>query len=142
MNLSIILALLFSVTVVMPVLDIHKSFVPFCRQITAIVPVGERIYAYQPDETLRGAVPFYTGRYVIETEEFASVETMLQKEEPFYIIIRDKREETEKKLLNSGQTFFSRETTDGDRPNACASFKQGNTENSNNKGPPWRERPM
>ena len=69
------------------------------------MPAGERIYAYQPDETLRGAVPFYTGRYVIETEEFASVETMLQKEEPFYIIIRDKREETEKKLLNTGKLF-------------------------------------
>ena len=105
MNLSIILALLFSVTVAMPVLDIHKSFVPFCRQIAAIVPAGEPIYAYQPDETLRGVVPFYTGRYVIETEEFASVETMLQKEEPFYIIIRDKREEMENKLLSTGRLF-------------------------------------
>jgi 4-amino-4-deoxy-L-arabinose transferase-like glycosyltransferase len=105
LNLSIILALLFSVTIAMPVLDMYKSFVPFCRQIAAIVPVGEPIYAYQPDETLRGVVPFYTGRYVTETEEFASVEMMLQKEEPFYIIIRDKKEEMENILLSTGRLF-------------------------------------
>ena len=69
MNVSIVLMLLFAVTVVIPVLDNHKSFVPFCRQIAATVPAGEPLYAYQPDETLRGAVPFYTGHYVIETED-------------------------------------------------------------------------
>jgi 4-amino-4-deoxy-L-arabinose transferase-like glycosyltransferase len=105
MNLSIILALLFAVTVVIPVLDIHKSFVPFCRQLAAIVPAGDPLYAYEPDETLRGAVPFYTGRYAIETEEIAQVVTILQKEEPFYVIIRDKREETENKLLDTGKLF-------------------------------------
>jgi 4-amino-4-deoxy-L-arabinose transferase-like glycosyltransferase len=104
-NVSIILALLFAVTVVIPVLDNHKSFVPFCRQIDAIVPVGEPVYAYQPDETLRGVVPFYTGHYVIEIDKLASVETMLQKEEPFYIIIRDKKEELENKLLTTGRLF-------------------------------------
>jgi 4-amino-4-deoxy-L-arabinose transferase-like glycosyltransferase len=105
MNASIILALFFALTVVMPALDVHKSFVPFCRQIEATVPVGEPLYAYQPDETLRGAVPFYTGHYVIETEELASVETMLQKEEPFYIIIRDKKEELENRLLSTHRLF-------------------------------------
>ena len=105
MNASIILALFFALTVAMPALDIHKSFVPFCRQIAATVPVDEPLYAYQPDETLRGAVPFYTGRYVIETGELARVETMLQKEEPFYIIIRDKGEETENKLFSTGRLF-------------------------------------
>jgi 4-amino-4-deoxy-L-arabinose transferase-like glycosyltransferase len=105
MNLSIILALLFAVSVVMPVLDIQKSFVPFCRQIAAIVHAGYPLYAYEPDETLKGAVPFYTGRYLIEIEEFAQVETRLQKEEPFYIVIRDKRKETEKKLLDTGRLF-------------------------------------
>ena len=67
------------------------------------MPVGEPLYAYEPDETLRGAVPFYTGRYVIEIGGLARVETMLQKEEPFYIIIRDKKEETENKLLSTGR---------------------------------------
>jgi 4-amino-4-deoxy-L-arabinose transferase-like glycosyltransferase len=105
MNVSIILALLFALTVVMPALDIHKSFVPFCRHIEATVPHSEPIYAYQPDETLRGAVPFYTGHYVIETEELANVETILQQERPFYIIIRDKKGELENKLLSTGRLF-------------------------------------
>ena len=38
---------------------------------------------------------------------------MLQKEEPFYVIIRDKREETENELLSTGKLFFSRETEMG-----------------------------
>jgi 4-amino-4-deoxy-L-arabinose transferase-like glycosyltransferase len=105
MNLSIIVVLLFAVTVAMPILDMHKSFVPFCRQIASTVPAGETIYAYQPDETLRGAVPFYTGRYIIETEELAVVEAMLLKGEPFYVIIRDKREEMENRLLSTGKLF-------------------------------------
>jgi 4-amino-4-deoxy-L-arabinose transferase-like glycosyltransferase len=105
MNLSIIFALFFALIVVMPALDVHKSFVPFCRQIEATVPDSEPIYAYQPDETLRGVVPFYTGHYLIEIEELASVETMLQKKEPFYIIIRDRREEMENKLLSTGGLF-------------------------------------
>jgi hypothetical protein len=102
-NISIILVLLFTVTTVLPVVDTHKSFVPFCRQITASVPVNQGLHAYQPDETLRGALPFYTGRYVIETEELASVIKILEEEKPFYIVIRDKKGETEKELLNAGQ---------------------------------------
>jgi hypothetical protein len=38
----------------------------------------------------------------IETEELASVIKILQEENPFYIVMRDKREEAEKELLNSG----------------------------------------
>jgi 4-amino-4-deoxy-L-arabinose transferase-like glycosyltransferase len=100
-NLSIIALLLFSLTAIIPVLDGHKSFVPFCTQITAIVPANQPIYAYQPDETLRGAVPFYTGRYVIEIEELSN--DLLKKEEPFFVVIRDKKNEMEKKLLSTGK---------------------------------------
>ena len=79
MNVSIILMLLFAITVVIPVLDNHKSFVPFCTQIAATVPANEPLYAYQADETLRGAVPFYTGRYVIETENLQDIEPLLEE---------------------------------------------------------------
>ena len=102
-NISIIIVLLFTITAILPIVDTQKSFVPFCQQITTSVPANEPLHAYQPDETLRGAVPFYTGRYVIETEELASVEKILQEEKPFYIIIRDKRGETEKELLSTGK---------------------------------------
>jgi hypothetical protein len=102
-SISIITVLLFTTTAILPIVDTQKSFVSFCQQITTSVPANEPLHAYQPDETLRGAVPFYTGRYVIETEELASVEKILQEEKPFYIIIRDKRGKTEKELLSTGK---------------------------------------
>jgi 4-amino-4-deoxy-L-arabinose transferase-like glycosyltransferase len=102
-NLPIIFILLFTLIALVPILDRHKSFVPFCRQVMAIVAPDQPLYAYKPDETLRGAVPFYTGRYVIETEELGN--TLLNKEEPLFVMIRDKNGETEKKLLSTGRLF-------------------------------------
>jgi 4-amino-4-deoxy-L-arabinose transferase-like glycosyltransferase len=100
-SLSVVLVLVFILTAVMPALDIHKSFVPFSRLVTTLVPADKPLYAYQPDETLRGAVPFYTGRYVVETEEIGK--DLLSKEEPFYLMIRDRREVMEKELLSTGK---------------------------------------
>jgi hypothetical protein len=105
MNASIILMLFFAVTVVIPVMDDHKSFVPFCRAVTATVPINAPLYGYQPDETLRGAVPFYTGRNVIETEDLQDIMLLLKKDEPFFIMIRDKRDQIEKELLNTGKLY-------------------------------------
>jgi 4-amino-4-deoxy-L-arabinose transferase-like glycosyltransferase len=105
MNAAVILMLLFALTVAMPVVDVHNSFVPFCRQVAAAVPAGESLHAYRPNETIRGVVPFYTGRYIIEVNELSDMETMFRKEEPFYIIIRDKQERMEKKLLSTGKVF-------------------------------------
>ena len=51
---------------------------------------------------MRGAVPFYTGRNVIETEDLQDIEPLLKKNEPFFIMIRDKREQLEKELLSTG----------------------------------------
>ncbi|MCX5805511.1 MAG: glycosyltransferase family 39 protein [Proteobacteria bacterium] len=100
-NLSTIALLLFALTAIVPILDGHKSFVPFSSKVMAIVPADQPLYAYQPDETLRGAVPFYTGRYAIEIEELGN--DLLKKEEPFFVMIRDKRDEMEKKLLSTGK---------------------------------------
>jgi hypothetical protein len=72
----------------------------------AAVPTDQPLYAYQPDETLRGAVPFYTGRYVIETEDLGNVATILQKKEPFFIMIRDTRAKVEKELLSTGKLYI------------------------------------
>jgi hypothetical protein len=100
-SLSIVLVLIFTMAAVLPILDTHKSFVPFSRQVMASVPEDKALYAYQPDETLRGAIPFYTGRFVIETEEIGK--DLLSKEEPFYLMIRDKKEAMEKELLSTGR---------------------------------------
>jgi len=100
-SLSVILMLLFTLVVVVPVLDRHKSFVPFLKQVGAAVPAGVTLYAYQPDETLRGAVPFYTGRYVTEIQDSGS--DMLKKDGPLYVVIRDRRKKQENELLATGR---------------------------------------
>ncbi len=105
MSVNIILILLFALTVAIPVIDIHNNFTPFCGQVASAVPIGESIHAYRPNETIRAIVPFYTGRYIVEVDELADVETMFRQEKPFYIIIRDKQERMEKKLLSTGRIF-------------------------------------
>ena len=105
-HIPIILVLAFTLVDIFPILDRHKSFVPFCQHVMAAVPTDQPLYAYQPDETLRGAVPFYTGRYVIETEDLGNVATILQKKEPFFIMIRDTRAKVEKELLSTGKLYI------------------------------------
>jgi len=102
-HISILLAFICFLVSVVPVLDLSKSFVPFCRQIMTIVPADQPLYAYQPDETLRGAVPFYTGRYLIGIEDLGDVATLLRKNEPFFIVIRDNRASQQKELLSTGK---------------------------------------
>lgn len=102
-NVSIVGALLFILTAVVPVVDRHKSFVPFCQQVGDIVPSGRPLYAYEPDETLQGAVPFYTGRYLVAIKGFNSLTKLINAEEPFFIITRDKRREAETELLSTGR---------------------------------------
>ena len=101
--IAIILVLAFTLVAIIPVVDRHKSFVPFCQEVMAAVPIDQPLYAYEPDETLRGAVPFYTGRYIIEIEELRNVATILQGKEPCFIMIRDTRGKLEKKLLSTGK---------------------------------------
>lgn len=48
-------------------------------------------------------MPFYTGRFVIETEEVGK--DLLTREDPYYILIRDKRGGSETKLLSSGKLY-------------------------------------
>jgi 4-amino-4-deoxy-L-arabinose transferase-like glycosyltransferase len=105
-HISIILAFIFILVSIVPVLDLHKSFVPFCRQIMAVVPASQPLYDYQPDETLRGILPFYMGRYVIETEDLGNVATLLKKNGAFFIVIRDQRAWQEKELLSTGKLYI------------------------------------
>jgi 4-amino-4-deoxy-L-arabinose transferase-like glycosyltransferase len=103
MNLSVVVALLFVAAIAMPVIDHTKSFVPFCREISAMVPSAEPLYTYHADETFRGAVPFYTGRYLVELSGIS--DKYLQRETPYFVMIRDKKEQLEKELLNTGKLF-------------------------------------
>lgn len=99
---------LFSLVVVMPLVDHHKSFVPFCKQISALVPAEKPLYGYQADETLRGAVPFYTGRYMNEIDDISRMEDIIKKERPVYILTRDSHNKFEKELLTIGHVSILR----------------------------------
>lgn len=100
---SIYSLLILGLVAVMPLVDRHKSFVLFCQEITAVVPAGSTLWAYQADETLRGAVPFYTGRYLEEIETLDTIEEILKKDDAAFVIVRDSRGKLEKELLSTGR---------------------------------------
>jgi 4-amino-4-deoxy-L-arabinose transferase-like glycosyltransferase len=100
---SVFSLLLLSLVAIVPLLDRYKSFVPFCRDIAAVVPLTTPLYAYQPDETLRGAVPFYTGRRLEEIETMESLREIGDKAEPVFVAVRDKRGRVEAEILGTGR---------------------------------------
>ena len=100
---SVFSLLLLGLIVVMPVLDRFKSFVPFCDAIKAAAPGTTVIYGFQPDETLRGAVPFYTGRFLKEIETLAELREALKGDEASIVVIRDKRGQVKRDLLSTGK---------------------------------------
>ncbi len=112
-----VLSLLFlGLTAAIPVLDHFKSFVPFCEEVQAAVPSSAPLYAWQPDETLKGAVPFYTGRFLKDLDSVSQLENGLHTEKNLFIIIRDKKGVTEQKLLSTGKVHvLFKQSMDTDR---------------------------
>lgn len=101
--IPIVVGMVFTAVAVAPVVDIHKSFVPFCHELMAIVPSDEPLYAYSADETLRGAVPFYTGRYLTEICGPGNLEKTIETKGQVFIITRDKKRKAETELLSTGK---------------------------------------
>lgn len=101
--IPIVVGMVFTAVAVAPVVDIHKSFVPFCHELMAIVPSSEPLYAYSADETLRGAVPFYTGRYLTEICGPGNLEKTIETKGQVFIITRDKKRKAETELLSTGK---------------------------------------
>ena len=94
-----VLALLFlGLLVAIPVLDPFKTFVPFTSALSTLAPPSRTLYAYKPDETLRGAVPFYTGRPLVEVDSLSALKEALSKEKSLFILIRDRRGDLEGEL--------------------------------------------
>lgn len=100
-SLPIFIVLVFTLLVLVPVLDRHKSFVPFCNHVTALISADKPLYGYKADETLRGAVPFYTGHFFTEINESAALPS--SGDEPYYVLIRDSKETTEGELSSLGK---------------------------------------
>lgn len=100
---SIFTLLLLGLTLAVPLVDRYKSFVPFCDAVRTGVPVDAALYAYKPDETLRGAVPFYTDRFLKELGTASAMEETLRNEGAAFVVVRDKRRELERELGSAGR---------------------------------------
>jgi hypothetical protein len=100
---SVFFLLLLGLLAAMPLLDRYKSFVPFCNSVKAATNGTATLYAYQPDETLRGVVPFYTGQFLRVVDTLPALEEVIQKEKAAFVVIRDKGQKLENALLPSGR---------------------------------------
>lgn len=99
---SLVCLLLFTLVVWAPLLDQHKSFAPFCREVASKAPAASRLYVYKPDETIRGAIPFYTGRYLNEIETLDSLKTTVSEEKNLFLVVRDSRGRSRKEIESAG----------------------------------------
>ena len=100
---SLFLLLLLGLVAVVPLVDRYKSFVPFCDAIKKAVPANVPLYGYKADETLRGAVPFYTGRFLTEVETTRELESASGNEGAAFVVIRDKGGSVERELMATGK---------------------------------------
>jgi 4-amino-4-deoxy-L-arabinose transferase-like glycosyltransferase len=80
-----------------PYVDEHKNLRPFFSQI----PRGERIAAFDPDETTLALVPFYSGRYVIPIKDISEAKQHAQ----LIVIVKRNRPEEEAELAALQKDF-------------------------------------
>ncbi len=113
---SVFSLLLLGLVATMPLLDRYKSFVPFCGAVDTAVPATTPLYGYQPDETLRGAVPFYTRRFLTEIETLPALEKTIGKAHTAFVVTRDKNGKIEEELLSTGRlSVLARQGMDATR---------------------------
>lgn len=98
--------LMFELFWIAPSMDRYKSFVPFVRKLEAAVGPREGLYAYLPDETVRGFVPFYTGRYVEEVYDKKVLEKVLDRKDRIFVVAMDKRGSVEREVLSTGKAYL------------------------------------
>jgi len=89
-----------------PSMDRYKSFVPFCRQVAGVLEPSSGLYGFRPDETLRGVVPFYTGRFVKEIDTRESLEQALDRKDRVFVVVMDGRGQAEKEVLATGKAYL------------------------------------
>ncbi len=92
------------VLIFVPYLNEKKSFIPFCSKLGEIVAVNERpIYAFQPEETTRAVVPFYTGRKLIPVNDLETAKS-LQGDNNVFMLVLDKHKDM--RNYNNLKTLF------------------------------------
>ena len=86
------------------------------QAVSTAVPATTPLYGYQPDETLRGAVPFYTRRFLTEIETLPALEKTIGKAHTAFVVIRDKNGKIEEELLSTGRlSVLARQGMDATR---------------------------
>lgn len=79
------------VLIFVPYINENKSFKPFCSKLGEILAVKERtLYAFQPEETTRAVVPFYTGHKLIPVNDLEAAKS-LQGSSGVLILVLDKK---------------------------------------------------
>jgi 4-amino-4-deoxy-L-arabinose transferase-like glycosyltransferase len=86
-----------------PMVDRYRSVAPFCEQVRVMVGKEKPLYAFFPDESLRGAIPFYTGRYIDEVYSLERVKEIVGKGDQVFFVERDSGGMLEGLLLSTGK---------------------------------------
>jgi 4-amino-4-deoxy-L-arabinose transferase-like glycosyltransferase len=105
-GLPVLISLIYilSILVFVPHINKTNSFRPFCNKLDEIVAVKERaLYAFQPEETTRAVVPFYTGRRLIPVNDLKDAKS-LSKENDILMLVLDKHKDM--RNYNSLKTNF------------------------------------
>ena len=80
-----------AIIIFVPYINEKKSFKPFCSKLEQLMSSKDKfLYAYKPDETTKGIVPFYTGYYLIPVDDLAAAQS-LKNDSNILMIVVDKR---------------------------------------------------
>jgi 4-amino-4-deoxy-L-arabinose transferase-like glycosyltransferase len=102
-GLTIVVLLILVLAMLVPMVDSYRSVAPFCKEVKAAVGNDKPLYALFADESLRGAIPFYTGRYIGEVDNLERVREILSKGDQVFFVERDSDGLLEKLLLSTGK---------------------------------------
>ncbi len=102
-SVTLFALLILVLTTLVPVVDTYRSVAPFCMKVKSIIGEDKPVYAFFPDESLRGAIPFYTGRHVEEVYSLERVREILDRGDQVFFVERDSGRGLEKLLLSTGK---------------------------------------
>ncbi|MCR4290407.1 MAG: glycosyltransferase family 39 protein [Candidatus Scalindua sp.] len=101
---TISLIYVMSVLVFVPYINKANSFRPFCGKLGEILAAKEStLYAFQPEETTRAVVPFYTGRKLLSVNDLNDVKS-LPRDNNVLMLVLDKHKDM--RNYNSLKTLF------------------------------------
>ena len=100
---TLFVLLVLVLTALVPIVDSSRSVAPFCKEVRSAIGKDAPVYSFIPDESLRGAIPFYTGRYIDELWDIEQVKEVLKGPEQLFFVERDSGGALERMLLSAGK---------------------------------------